>query len=154
MGPIASAAARSGIATVAVIVLMSAANFALANPGDAHRLEAALRALVHPTTLICAAIGWPAFAGWLWLENRRPPPAPKGRIAGAAMAALMTLLTAAGIVLLLEGVQMARGPWFLYAGGFPWRYLLRVFEAALVAVVIVRMALPLVPRFDRMPRNS
>jgi hypothetical protein len=156
MNHLTSAAIRSGIATLAVCILFIAAHFTLlSNPNDAHRLEAALRAAGHPTTLISAAIGWMAFSGWLWMENREPPPVPPSRIVRIGSAVLTTLLVSAGIVVLLECVQaISNGFSIIYSWGIPWRYWLRLFEAALFAVVLVRISLPLLPRFARMPPHN
>jgi len=146
MTQIASAATRSAIATLAGFVLFMAASFVLYPASYDHKVDAVLRALPSAVVLTITAIVWLALSTWLWLEPRLPVRQPS-RTARITWAALATLLAAAGIVVLNAIVSQAFGKlWF----GFSWRYELRIFEAALFAVTMVRIALPLVPRFARM----
>jgi hypothetical protein len=153
MGSTASKTLRSAIVVAAVFVLFVAANVVLLDAPMELRMRALRRSFLDMPMLIAVAIGWLAYVSWLLLDARRPTQPSRNRVAGIGLTIITTLLISAGIVVLYEGVlRLFFGNIYFYS--LPWRYWFRLFEAALFAVALVRISLPLLPRFDRMPPHT
>jgi len=169
--PVASAAARSAIIAVAVWALFIAANLALHptpweyKPRDLPYI--AMRTVLSPALLAATLAGWLML--WRWLVTTEGTTGERGNWPDRAMREVVVTLLLAAAILLLALAAMAvphgwpfRIPTFDMSADnpirfiwiFPERYLARLFMSAVFAVAVVRIMLPLIPRFDRMtPRN-
>lgn len=154
MSRVSSVAARSGILVLTAFVLMSAIWCALM-PGAPlqHRIDAFFIMLAKPAWWAMPLLGWMGLFAWMRFGPRTPAsqslPMQMVWWIGATLAAAIAM------VALTRGVSEVNS--LLHGMSFPstWRSMLRLFEAALLAVIVVRFALPLIPRFDRMPpRNA
>lgn len=148
MGPIAAATTRSAITSIAAFAVFIAASLVLMSAPIDYKLHALRRSLTDAPMLLTLGAGWLAFMAWLWLEGRKPPPS-RNRFVRIGWAAATAILIAAGLVALNQVLYAASGGVFFF-----WSYWLRLFAAALFAVAVVRIALPLLPRFDRMTPRS
>lgn len=154
MGPIASAAVRSGVMTIAVFLLFVAASIVMMEAPSEYRLRALQRSFTDIPILTTIGIGWLALFGWLRFDAGRQTPPHRSLLVRIGWAIVTTLLISAGIVALYECLNAVFRGGFWYFGA-PWRYWLRLFEAAVFAVAVARIALPLLPRIDKMsPRYS
>jgi hypothetical protein len=150
MPPIASAALRSAIMAIAVYLLFVGASVVIMDAPIEYRLRAVQRSFTDIPSLTAAVIGWLGLTAFHFLPASGPSGNQLIRIAQAVFA---TLAVSAAIVGLYQGV------WAAFHGGFvPWqispRYQLRLFEAAIFAVTVVRISLPILPRFARMPPRN
>ena len=151
----ASAAVRSAIMMIAVYVLFVAASVVIMDAPAEYRLRALQRSFTEIPPLATVVAGWLCLVGWARLAPRMPQLTRRGQLARVSWAVVTTLLAAAGFVALFEIVlAISNGFSIIYSWGIPWRYWLRLFEAALFAVALVRISLPLLPRFDRMPSHT
>jgi hypothetical protein len=146
MTPIESAAVRTSIATLAAFALFILVSY-LIYPGDAQEKLRVFSAIADPAVL--ATLG-PAAIGVFALQIRggtRSTPANLAvRFARAAIEVLLISLTIVAIhECLSAGLRGGFVPW-----QFSPRYQLRMLEAMIFTVTVIRLALPLLPRFDRM----
>lgn len=152
MGPFASSAARSGILALSAFVIMSAIWCALM-PGAPlqHKIDAFRIMLAKPVWWAMPLFGWLGVLAWMNFTARLPatkPPSPSMQVAWWSASALAAAIAMA---LLAQGISEVNS---LISGiPFPstWGSSVRLFESALFAVIIVGIALPLIPHFDRMP---
>jgi hypothetical protein len=148
MTPIESAALRSGLVTAAAYILFVFAGYALYPAADDEKLHA----FTDPASLATLGVCW---AGLFAFQNRtRKNPPPRTPAARIGWSVFTVLLISAAMVALYAGMTAA-----FFGGFWPPPILLqdqiRMFEAAIFAVAVTRIALPLFSRFDRMsPRNS
>jgi hypothetical protein len=173
MGPVASAALRSGIIAVAVWALFVLAGLALDptpweyKPRDLPFI--ALKLVRSPALWAATVIGWLVlWRRFVTTESRRSPE-NRSTLGGVIRESLTILALSLGVFVLVLATLAVPYGWpfrtmafslqpdepIRYVWTFPDRYLVRLFLATLFAVAIVRTALPLLPRFDRMPpRNA
>lgn len=156
MDPVASVAARSGILALGAFVIMSAAWCALM-PGAPlqHRIDAFGIMLAQPAWWVMMMLGCLGLFTWTHLMPkalaRQQQSPPRAQISGWIAS---TLAATIAMVALTQGVSEVNS--MLHGMRFPstGRSLQRLFEAALLAVIVVRIVLPLVPLFDRIPPRS
>lgn len=145
MTPIESAALRSGIVAAAAFALFMLVSYLL-YPGDAQDRLHAFAAAIDPAflaTLALVAVG--IFALQIRGGTRL---SAAGRTTRFVRAAIEVALISLAIIVVHECVSAG------FSGGFVQfspRYQARLLEAIVFTAAVIRLALPLLPRFDRMP---
>jgi hypothetical protein len=150
-----SAAARSGVLALAAFVIMGATWYGLM-PGAPlqHRIDGFGFMFTKPAWWATALLGWLGLFAWMWfaakapVKQRSPPWSQMGWWIVSAVAAAIAMAA------LTQSVNEVSSR--LHGMRFPttWRSVQRLLEAALLAVVIVRLARPLSPRFDKPPSRA
>lgn len=155
MGLFASAFKRAALLSVTVYVL--AILFAAAQLMPRYTSDAlqTLGAAFHPESLVALAISTALFALWL-MKGQADPFAPRGdfvaRLARIFLGAFAIALCAIS-VLVLTGALFRGLSAILWSLSHP-QTLIRMGFALMMAAAIVRMALPLLPRSDRMTTHN
>lgn len=156
MGPIAYAAARSGIIAVSASVIFSAAWCALM-PGAplAYMIDTLCAMPTKPLWWVTTLIGWLGLFVWAYITAGAPTNLRQPRWQKFGMWLASTMMIAFAMAALAQ-VSHEAASVLLHGRRFPsnWHSFRHLLEAAVIAAVIVRLALPLIPHSDRMtPRN-
>lgn len=155
MSRVSYVAARSGILVLAAFAIMSAVWCAMM-PGAPlqHRVDAFFMMFAKPAWWAMPLLGWLGLFAWMHFAAKVPVER-QSRWMQIAWLVASTIAIALAMVAIIQGVSEANSA--LHGMRFPstGRSVQRLFEASLIAVIVVRIALPLIPHFDRMPpRNA
>ena len=149
-------AARSGLVAISAAVIMSAAWCALIQGAPLSYMVDVFCAMpTKPLWWVTTMTGWLGLFVWTYITagartNQRQP---RWRRIGIWFASSMMIAFAMAA---LTQVTHEAASVALHGMRFPsnWHSFLHLLEAAVIATVIVRLALPLIPHFDKMtPRN-
>ncbi|MFT3725506.1 MAG: hypothetical protein QM773_18205 [Hyphomonadaceae bacterium] len=155
MGPVASAFKRAAIlslVTYVLAVLFIAAQFMPRYPADALHT---LRDSVKPESLAILIISASLLAGY-FLKGRGDPFEPSGDWVSRMAKVFMGAIAITGcvlVVIVIVGVLFRGSLAVSWYAMFP-RTLIRIGFALMLAIAIIRMTLPLLPRSDRMTSHN
>ena len=148
-------AARSGLVAISAAVIMSAAWCALIRGAPPQwKIDAFFTMPTKPLWWVMVLAGWLGVFVWTCATSgtqavRRH--APWRRI---VVWVGSTLAIAFAMAALAEGINQLGAMLDGMRYGLDWRLFWPLLEAAIIAAVVVRLALPLIPHFDRMAPRS
>lgn len=148
-------AARSGLLAISAAVIMSAAWCALIQDAPLSYMVHAFCAMpTKPLWWVMVVAGGLGLFAWTCVTAGRKAGRQHSPWRRIAVWVGSTLATAVAMAILAQGVQELGS--VLDGMRFPsnWHSFLHILQAAIIAAVVVRLALPLIPHFDRMAPRS